>query len=70
MAICCILFVSFTAVAQEKDKMSSTTEQQLENMAELNDAEPEDNAYLQQLNHFKKHPLNINTAGADELSAF
>ena len=60
---------SLAAVAQEKEKISSTTEQQLENLAEANDAEPEDDADLQQLDHFKKHPLNINTAGEEELSA-
>ncbi|MEO5683676.1 MAG: helix-hairpin-helix domain-containing protein [Chitinophagaceae bacterium] len=63
------LLTGFTAAAQEKEKTFSTLEQQLENMAEANDAVPEDDALLQQLNYLGKHPLNINTAGAEELAA-
>ncbi len=43
-------------------------EQQLENITENNsDNETEDDSYLQQMQQFIKHPLNINTAGEDEL---
>ncbi|MEP6727962.1 MAG: hypothetical protein ABJC98_19220 [Bacteroidota bacterium] len=69
LIICCILFAVFTAHAQETGKIAETTEQQLENMAELNDADPTDDSYLQQLDYFRRHPLNVNTARADELSA-
>lgn len=54
--------------AQITDPTSNTTEQQLENATENNaDAETEDDAYLQQLIHFIKNPVNLNTAGEEEL---
>ena len=63
-----VLFGCLNLAAQENEKISSTEEQQLENMTEANDAEPKDDSYLQQLDHFKKDPLNINAASADELN--
>lgn len=42
-----------------------STEQQVENLAEEH---PEDDALLQQLAFYQKHPINLNTATADELS--
>lgn len=41
------------------------TEQQLENLA---DEALEDDALLQQLAYYQKHPLNLNEAGAEELT--
>lgn len=47
------------------------TQQQLENLADANEDEiPEDDQLLQQLDYFRKHPLNLNTATAGELQAF
>lgn len=43
------------------------TEQQLEN---LGDEAIEDDALLQQLAYYQKHPLNLNEASADELASF
>jgi Helix-hairpin-helix motif len=61
-------FVYIPAVtAQEKEKINTVAEQQLENLTEKGDAETEDDSYLQQLNYFKKHPLNINETDMDEL---
>ncbi|MEO6315038.1 MAG: helix-hairpin-helix domain-containing protein [Chitinophagaceae bacterium] len=62
-----MLVADCIAVAQDADQSASTLEQQLENIAELNESPPEDDAYLQQMDHFKRHPLNINIASADEL---
>ena len=62
------MLFSLAVAAQENEKINSTEEQQIENMTEANDAEPKDDSYLQQLNHFKKHPLNINAATAEELN--
>jgi hypothetical protein len=43
-------------------------EQQLENLTENNeDIETEDDAYLQQMQHFIKEPLNLNTADESDL---
>lgn len=42
-------------------------EQQLENQTDADQAETEDDNWLQDLEHFRKNPLNINTADAEEL---
>ena len=44
-----------------------STEQQLENQTDADQGETEDDTYLQELEHFRKNPLNINSADADEL---
>jgi hypothetical protein len=46
------------------------TEQQLENLADNDPTESEDDSYLLQLEHFKKHPLNLNEADATVLKEF
>ncbi|HEX8315541.1 MAG TPA: helix-hairpin-helix domain-containing protein [Flavisolibacter sp.] len=45
-------------------EVPASTQQQLEN---LGDESLEDDALLQQLDFFRKHPLNLNTATAEEL---
>ncbi len=50
--------------------LSSTAEQQLENMAEAEEGESEDDSYLQQLSDLKKRPLNLNLATESELKTF
>lgn len=44
-----------------------SSEQQLENQAESEQAETEDDNWLQDLEQFRKHPIDINTADAGEL---
>lgn len=44
-----------------------TTQQQLENMTDADQNETEDDAYLLELEQFKKNPINLNTADADDL---
>lgn len=44
-----------------------STQQKLENLAGATESEPEDDHLLQALEHFRKHPLDINTAGVDAL---
>lgn len=44
------------------------TEQQLENLTDVDQAETEDDTYLQQLAYYQKHPLNLNVADANELN--
>ena len=53
--------------AQQPPPITKTHEQQLENLAEREDAIIEDDAFAEQLEIFKRHPLNLNTAGQDEL---
>ena len=46
------------------------TQQQLENTADANEDEnQDDDNFLQQLDYLKKHPVNINSATAEELQA-
>lgn len=44
-----------------------TTQQQLENQTDADQGETEDDSYLQELEQFRKNPINLNTANADEL---
>lgn len=44
-----------------------TTEQQLENLADTDQSETEDDSYLQQLEYFRKNPINLNTAESNDL---
>jgi Helix-hairpin-helix motif len=44
-----------------------SAEQQLENQTDDDQGETEDDSYLQELEQFKRHPLYINTADAEEL---
>ena len=54
----------FSAWGQD---IPATTEQQLENQTDADQAETEDDSYLQDLEQFRKDPVNLNTADADEL---
>src|SRR5262245_40675355 len=58
------LFVSYQIPAQQT---SPVNEQQLESLASAGQDETEDDDDLQMLDHFRKEPVNLNTAGADEL---
>ncbi|HEY6506019.1 MAG TPA: helix-hairpin-helix domain-containing protein [Chitinophagaceae bacterium] len=44
-----------------------TIEQKLENLTDADQAEPEDDSYLQQLVYFRRYPMNLNTVTASEL---
>jgi hypothetical protein len=44
-----------------------STEQQLENLTDADQSETEDDSYLQDLDEFRRNPVNLNTADADEL---
>jgi hypothetical protein len=43
------------------------TEQQLENLTDADQGETEDDSYVVQLQYFKKHPLDLNEADANDL---
>ncbi|MEI9944457.1 MAG: helix-hairpin-helix domain-containing protein [Chitinophagaceae bacterium] len=53
-----------TCIAQD---IPPETEQQLENLTDLDQGETEDDSYLLQLAQFKKNPINLNTADANDL---
>ncbi len=68
------LLLSLTIIssrAQVTDPLSGNTEQRLEILTEKNaGTETEDDGWLQQMQHFLKHPLNLNTtdmAGLESL---
>jgi hypothetical protein len=44
-----------------------STEQQLENLTDVDQAETEDDTFLQELENFKKNPINLNHSDADDL---
>ena len=63
-----ILFLFLSAACFAQD-LPPTTQQQLENIAEANDEDPKDDNFLQQLDYFRKHPINLNSATPEELQA-
>jgi hypothetical protein len=67
--LCLILLIArcplLTSLAQETPVTSA--EQQLENLTDIDQAETEDDSYLQQLEHFRKNPLNLNEADENDL---
>jgi hypothetical protein len=62
-----VILFFFSALTCFSQDIPAETEQQLENIAEINQNETTDDSYLQQLIYFKKHPLNLNTADVSEL---
>lgn len=60
------LFVAAVSAAQEIPE----AEQQIENLAEVDDAETEDDSYLQALQYYRKNKLNLNTVTEAELKEF
>jgi len=60
------IFWTTICFAQE---LPPITQQQLENLAESNDEEPKDDHFLQQLEYFRRHPINLNDATIEELQA-
>src|SRR6476469_526350 len=67
VAIACLLFYVMQTAAQQ---LPSVTEQQLESLSEATEEETEDDSYLQQLQYYRLHPLNINAATAEDLQVF
>ena len=63
-----LVFTGARLCAQVNVPASTATEQKLESNTESNaDLETEDDAWLQQLHHFIKDPLNLNTAVEQDL---
>ncbi len=59
-----LVFACLRAEAQ----INTTTEQQIETLAEAQEEELEDDQYVQQLQTYKRHPLNVNSTSAAELA--
>ncbi len=62
-----IFFIYYSLCTIHAQEIPPTTEQQLENLTDANEAETEDDSYLQQLEQFRKNPLNLNAADESEL---
>ncbi len=61
------LWIAACAVHLHAQEVSTTVEQQLENLAEATETETEDDSYFQQLMLYRKQPLNLNTCSESEL---
>src|SRR6476659_7189245 len=62
-----ILLISQYSLFITGQEIPANTEQQLENMTDADQMETEDDSYILKLQHFKKHPLNLNEADANDL---
>ena len=51
-----LLMAAFSATAQEYHPINETTAEQLEARAAASGVEIKDDSYLQQLDHFRRHP--------------
>jgi len=65
-----MLHVSFISVTVCPQEIPLQTEQELENLAELQESETEDDSFLQQMEYYQKQRLNLNTADEYELREF
>lgn len=64
-----LFFISLHVRSQVEETTANTVEQQLENNTENNeDVETEDDGYLQQMQQFLKHPVDLNRADVNGLS--
>ena len=62
-----ILIAIFPFLLVAAQDIPPATEQQLENLTDAEQVETEDDSFLQQLEYFRKNPINVNTADVDEL---
>lgn len=69
MKAACFIWLLFLFGNCFSQDVPPTTQQQLENIAENSDEEPKDDDFLQQLDYFRKHPVNLNAATTEELQA-
>lgn len=62
------LLLHFSLFSQVTEAPANMAEQQLENLTENTGAETEDDAYLQELQQYTRHPVNLNTVSGETLS--
>lgn len=63
---CLLLMILFAGSILFAQEIPVAAEQQLENLADAG-TEPDDDTYLQEMAYFLKHPVQLNTAGEEEL---
>ena len=66
IGIILFIFHSLICTCTAQD-VPPATEQQLENLTDADQAETEDDSYLQQLEQYRRNPINLNIAEAGEL---
>ncbi len=57
-----------TIAAQEREKTNTVTEEQLEYISGKSESVTEDDAAIQERVYYRRHPINLNEASADELN--
>lgn len=67
---CTIILCCFGARLLAQEVVHSTIEQQLENQAEADEGATEDDSYYQQLQQYRRTPINLNTATESDLQPF
>ncbi len=67
MLLCVIWLLVARWVAAQEPVRNPLTEQQLENLTELNEEATEDDGYWQQLESLRRHPLDLNRASREDL---
>src|SRR5688572_2761197 len=70
LIILCIVITRYSLLSVCQETPVLTTEQQLENLTDADQSETEDDNYLQLLEQFRKHPVNLNTADENDLREF
>lgn len=61
------ILVQWLFIQLKAQETPEVTEQKLENLTESDQAETEDDSYLQELDQFRKNPVNLNVADDNEL---
>jgi hypothetical protein len=62
-----LLFLYYPFLECNAQDITPVTEEKLENLTDADQAEIEDDSYLQELAQFRKNPVNLNTADENEL---
>lgn len=62
-----IFFMMAFVTEPAAQQVPAQTEQQLEKLAEMSEEGSEDDAYIQEAEYFRKHPLNLNIAEREDL---
>lgn len=65
-----LLFLLLLTTKVSAQQTPDPTEQQLENLAETASGETEDDHVLQEMDQFRRHPVNLNTADESSLRQF
>lgn len=62
-----IILLLLSLIHTVVSRAQEVPEQQLENLAAETESDTEDDQQIQELEHFRRHPVNLNEAGAEEL---